>query len=136
MSIGISAKTRCNTSEFVDLLLSFEEMGRKSGMEVVSDMDNKTIDLRFTSNGLVEVRGHDTDSGVEVEFDCQTNILGPGFHKLVVDLLCDVAGQCGISFDVEDETDYYEHRDFSRMCRERLYAMAWPDSGPLGREVG
>lgn len=32
MSIGISAKTRCNTSEFVDLLLSFEEMGRKSGM--------------------------------------------------------------------------------------------------------
>ena len=66
MSIGISAKTRCNTSEFVDLLLSFEEMGRKSGMEVVSDMDNKTIDLRFTSNGLVEVRGHDTDSGVEV----------------------------------------------------------------------
>lgn len=128
MSIGISAKTRCNTSEFVDLLLSFEEMGRKSGMEVVSDMDNKTIDLRFTSNGLVEVRGHDTDSGVEVEFDCQTNILGPGFHKLVVDLLCDVAGQCGISFDVEDETDYYEHQDFSRMCREHF--MPW-----LGRIV-
>ena len=45
-----------------------------------------------------------------------------------MDLLCDVAGQCGISFDVEDETDYYEHQDFSRMCREHF--MPW-----LGRIV-
>ena len=61
MSIGISAKTRCNTSEFVDLLLSFKEMGHKSGMDVISDADAKTIDLRFTTNGLMEVRGHDTN---------------------------------------------------------------------------
>lgn len=53
MNIGISSKTRCNTSEFVDLLLSFKEMGHKSGMDVISDADAKTIDPRFAPNGLM-----------------------------------------------------------------------------------
>ncbi len=102
------------------MLLSFKEMGHKSGMDVISDVDAKTIDLRFTSNGLMEVRGHDTDYGIEVDVECQTNILGPGFHKLVVDLLDDVASQCGISFEVEDDTDYFEHRDFGIMYHEHF----------------
>ncbi|MCI9117737.1 MAG: hypothetical protein HFJ83_03570 [Muribaculaceae bacterium] len=56
-------------------------------MDVISDADAKTIDLRFTTNGLMEVRSHDIDYGIVADVECQTNILGPGFHKLVVDRL-------------------------------------------------
>ena len=37
-----------------------------------------------------------------------------------MDLLDDVASQCGISFDVEDDTDYFEHRDFGIMYHEHF----------------
>lgn len=121
MSIDISAVTRCNTSEFVDLLLSLEENGRAQGMEVQSDFDCKAMDLIYTSNGLIEVRGEDSGSGIEVHISSQTSILGPGYHKLVVDLLDRVSAQCGARFDVADDTDYYTHRDFGRMCREHFF---------------
>jgi len=51
------------------LLLSFKEMGHKSGMDVISDADAKTIDLRFTTNGLMEVRSHDIDYGIVADVE-------------------------------------------------------------------
>ena len=53
-----------------------------------------------------------------VEGECVSTPAGPGLHRAAVELL-DVLGLQKLS--VEDETEYYQHRDFERMCREHFY---------------
>lgn len=56
-----------------------------------------------------------------VSGECQTNLIGPGFHKCVVDILDELQEKIGIVFQVSDETNYYEDRDFKRMKSENFY---------------
>lgn len=54
----------------------------------------------------------------QVEADCQTTPAGPGFHKAALEL----AERLEIGeIEVDDETDYVNHRDFNRMCGEHFY---------------
>lgn len=53
-----------------------------------------------------------------VDADCQTTPAGPGFHKAALEL----AEKLGITEpEIDDETDYVNHRDFKRMCEEHYY---------------
>ncbi len=61
------------------------------------------------------------DSGLfgqwAVEGSCRSTPAGPGLHRAAVDAL----DELGIrDLTVEDETGYYDHRDFERMCREHF----------------
>ena len=49
---------------------------------------------------------------------CVSTPAGPGLHKAAVELLDGLDIQ---NLAVEDETEYYQHRDFERMCREHFY---------------
>lgn len=53
-----------------------------------------------------------------VEGSCYSTPAGPGFHKAAVEAL-DALGIQKLS--VEDETEYYQHRDFDRMLREHFH---------------
>lgn len=53
--------------------------------------------------------------------ECQTNLLGAGFHKAAIELTDELADLNGMPFEVEDETEYYDHRDFERMRSEHFY---------------
>ncbi len=53
-----------------------------------------------------------------VEAECQTSQVGAGFHKAALEVI-DALGIENMM--VDDETDYYSHRDFERMKREHFY---------------
>lgn len=55
--------------------------------------------------------------------DTQTNVAGPGFHAAVIDFLDDFITEGNYVLDIEDETGYCGHRDFTRMCEE--YYHKW-----------
>ncbi len=54
----------------------------------------------------------------EVEGSCCSTPAGPGLHQAAVEAL-DILGIQDLV--VEDETGYYDHRDFAQMCREHFY---------------
>lgn len=53
-----------------------------------------------------------------VEGQCQTTPAGPGLHKAAVEALDALPIQ---KLSVEDETEYYQHRDFDRMLQEHFH---------------
>lgn len=66
--------------------------------------------------------GFETEEGeVVVKGYCQTNLLGAGFHKAAIDLADELVDLNGYPFEMFDETEYYEHRDFERMRSEHFY---------------
>ena len=53
-----------------------------------------------------------------VEADCQTTPAGPGFHKAALE----AAEQLGIDVtEIDDETDYVNHRNFEKMQEEHFF---------------
>lgn len=54
----------------------------------------------------------------EVEGECQSTPAGPGLHKAAVEVLDALPIQ---KLHVEDETEYYQHRDFDKMLREHFH---------------
>lgn len=53
-----------------------------------------------------------------VEGSCYSTPAGPGLHKAAVEALDALGIQ---KLNVEDETEYYQHRDFDRMLREHFH---------------
>ena len=59
--------------------------------------------------------------GKQLSGDCQTNIVGPGFHGAVIHFLELFAARGELRLYVKDPTGYYADRDFERMTREYFY---------------
>lgn len=57
-------------------------------------------------------------SQYSVEGQCVTTPAGPGLHKAAVEALDGLSIQ---KLNVEDETEYFQHRDFDRMLREHFH---------------
>lgn len=53
--------------------------------------------------------------------DCQTNVAGPGFHQAAISFMDQYIRPSGLEFEVIDETNYYDHRDFNKMREEHFY---------------
>ena len=47
--------------------------------------------------------------------------MGAGFHKAAIDIVDELVELRDFSTEVEDDTEYYEHRDFERMRSEHFY---------------
>ena len=62
-----------------------------------------------------------TDNVISVNGDCQTNMLGPGFHKAAIEFIDRLQQATGTRFEVEDETDYYTERDFEAMKKKHFH---------------
>lgn len=62
-----------------------------------------------------------TDNVISVNGDCQTNMLGPGFHKAAIEFIDRIQQATGTRFEVEDETDYYTIRDFEAMKKKHFH---------------
>lgn len=66
--------------------------------------------------------GFETEEGeVVVKGYCQTNLLGAGFHKAAIELADELTDLNGYPYEIEDEAEYYDHRDFERMRSEHFY---------------
>lgn len=51
----------------------------------------------------------------KVTAEAQSNIAGPGLHKAIVDFIDELQQICKQKFHVNDETEYYDTRDFSAL---------------------
>lgn len=58
--------------------------------------------------------------------DCQTNLAGAGFHAAAIEFVDALAEEAALRVDMEDETDYYQDRDFEGMRETHFYR--WLDS--------
>lgn len=58
---------------------------------------------------------------IAVSCECQTNLLGAGFHKAAIEVVDELVDLNGFPFEVDDDTEYYGHRDFERMRSEHFY---------------
>lgn len=121
MALGLSFRGSCQlalpgstvgaVSEAVEAL--------RGRFDYVVHQDSPThILLEFCPMGLLRLR---VDGDVIVG-DAATTPAGPGFHKAVVDLLDELIGTAGLTLDVDDETEYWGHRDFDQLRQEHV---AW-----------
>lgn len=61
-------------------------------------------------------------SKAELFCEACTSTAGAGFHAAAIDFVDALAAAEKLDIAMEDETDYYTHRDFKRMRREHFYS--------------
>lgn len=152
MSIGFRLTTKCkNVSSFQKLL---DVVAARHEVSVSHTEDYS--ELSVCRLGNIFFNYEPTEDETVIIGDCQTNLLGAGFHKAAIDIVDEVMELRDFPFEVEDDMEYYEHRDFERMrsehfyhwlnaivelCQERMskdgsmYAICWDCHKYMPREV-
>lgn len=120
MSIGFSFTGRTRKPE------SLREYARKLAKEKGYGLMEGADGFRFKLCPMGELSVHwGKESGLfgqrEVSGECYSTPSGAGFHKAAVELLDDLGKGPLKLVSVEDETGYYEHREFERMREEHFY---------------
>ena len=117
MSIGFRLTTKCkNVSSFQKLL---DVVAARHEVSVSHTEDYS--ELSVCRLGNIFFNYEPTEAETVIIGDCQTNLLGAGFHKAAIDIVDEVMELRDFPFEVEDDTEYYEHRDFERMRSEHFY---------------
>lgn len=58
---------------------------------------------------------------VTLKGECVSTPAGPGFHAAAINFIDALQQSTGAVFQIEDETEYYQHRSFLRMRQEHFY---------------
>lgn len=74
------------------------------------------LTLEFCPMGLLSLR---VDGDV-IEGSAATTPAGPGFHRAVVELLGALAAAAHLRLEVDDETEFWTHRDFARLQQAHM----------------
>ncbi|MEY8318503.1 hypothetical protein AALB19_14480 [Oscillospiraceae bacterium 50-58] len=118
MSIGFTFTGRVKKPE--TLLVAAQKLAEERGYGVYQREDGLSLSL-CPLDGRVYVtwkKGSGLLSQWEVEGECVSTPAGPGLHKAAVETLDALPIQ---KLHVEDETEYFQHRDFDRMLREHFH---------------
>ncbi|WNY25505.1 hypothetical protein [Methanolapillus millepedarum] len=119
MSIGFSFQSGpCAPEKIRELFLILKNMSKKHDVEFLGSGNfDDAVFIHFCKAGDIVFWYED---GI-LRGDCQTNAAGPGFHAAAVDFLDVFMVKSKLDVLVDDETDYYSHRDFEKMRREHFY---------------
>ncbi len=87
--------------------------------------NKKYIYCEYEDESIISVC-HMGDIFVKVEnntatIDTSTNLLGAGYHKYICDFFAEIA-ELFIEVHIEDDTEYFQHRNFHRMKEEHFYS--------------
>ena len=118
MSIGFTFTGRVKKPEA--LLVAAQKLAEERGYGVYQREDGLSLSL-CPLDGRVYIswkKGSGLLSQWEVEGECVSTPAGPGLHQAAVEALDALPIQ---KLRVEDETEYYQHRDFHRMLREHFH---------------
>ena len=117
MSVGFSVAGSVNQIE--KMIQTARDIEEKQGCRI--GVGEEGMRIVFCPMGCLDVtwsRDEERPGKWLVESDCQTSQVGAGFHKAALEMI----EAFGIEdMSVDDETDYYNHRDFQRMKREHFY---------------
>lgn len=108
------------TVEKIDTLTrTAKRMAKKLAYEVTVYEDSMCVSLCPMGDLIFDWSADQERPGQwHVEMDCPTSPVGAGFHKAAIEF---VEGLGLRDMTVDDETQYYTHRDFDRMNREHFY---------------
>ena len=67
------------------------------------------------------IRDRDGDEWI-FKGDCQTNLVGAGFHKYAIEFIDAFQERLGKHMLIEDDTEYEGRRDFERMRKDHFYS--------------
>ncbi|RHN00151.1 hypothetical protein [Dielma fastidiosa] len=118
MSIGFSFETSVHDKKQVKQILS--ELCKERELGYDEDENNSGIHFCPLGNLYVEFI-QDGDEWI-FKGDCQTNLVGAGFHKYAIEFIDAFQERLGKHMLIEDDTEYEGRRDFERMRKEHFYS--------------
>lgn len=122
MGLGFTIHTKIKDIE--KFQQAVESQAVESGYNAEHDESSSTVSFCRLGDLFLNYQHEgegNTDNVISVNGDCQTNILGPGFHKAAVEFIDRLQQATGTRFEVEDETDYYTERDFEAMKKKHFH---------------
>ena len=122
MGLGFTIHTKIKDIE--KFQQAVESQAVESGYNAEHDESSSTVSFCRLGDLFLNYQHEgegNTDNVISVNGDCQTNILGPGFHKAAVEFIDRLQQATGTQFEVEDETDYYTERDFEAMKKKHFH---------------
>lgn len=122
MGLGFTIHTKIKDIE--KFQQAVESQAVESGYNAEHDESSSTVSFCRLGDLFLNYQHEgegNTDNVISVNGDCQTNMLGPGFHKAAIEFIDRLQQATGIRFEVEDETDYYTERDFEAMKKKHFH---------------
>lgn len=122
MGLGFTIHTKIKDIE--KFQQAVESQAVESGYNAEHDESSSTVSFCRLGDLFLNYQHEgegNADNVISVNGDCQTNILGPGFHKAAIEFIDRLQQATGIRFEVEDETDYYTERDFEAMKKKHFH---------------
>jgi len=115
MSIGFSFAGKVKTAE--SLVTPAKKLAQEKNYRLWIQEDGLRLAL-CPLGGDLYVNWNKESTQYTVAGSCCSTPAGPGLHQAAVEALDALPIQ---DLEVEDETGYYDHRDFERMCREHFH---------------
>lgn len=122
MGLGFTIHTKIKDIE--KFQQAVESQAVESGYNAKHDESSSTVSFCRLGDLFLNYQHEgegNTDNVISVNGDCQTNMLGPGFHKAAIEFIDRLQQATGTRFEVEDETDYYTERDFEAMKKKHFH---------------
>ena len=122
MGLGFTIHTKIKDIE--KFQQAVESQAVESGYNAEHDESSSTVSFCRLGDLFLNYQHEgegNADNVISVNGDCQTNMLGPGFHKAAIGFIDRLQQATGTRFEVEDETDYYTERDFEAMKKKHFH---------------
>ena len=122
MGLGFTIHTKIK--EIEKFQQTVESQAVESGYNAEHDESSSTVSFCRLGDLFLNYQHEgegNTDNVISVNGDCQTNMLGPGFHKAAIEFIDRLQQATRTRFEVEDETDYYTERDFEAMKKKHFH---------------
>ena len=122
MGLGFTIHTKIKDIE--KFQQAVESQAVESGYNAEHDESSSTVSFCRLGDLFLNYQHEgegNADNVISVNGDCQTNMLGPGFHKAAIEFIDRLQQATGTRFEVEDETDYYMERDFEAMKKKHFH---------------
>ena len=122
MGLGFTIHTKIKDIE--KFQQAVESQAVESGYNAEHDESSSTVSFCRLGDLFLNYQHEgegNTDNVISVNGDCQTNMLGPGFHKAAIEFIDRLQQATRTRFEVEDETDYYTERDFEAMKKKHFH---------------
>lgn len=121
--MGFGITIHAKSKNFKTFQKTVNKLATESSYEIACD-DSRAI-VQFCKMGTLYLtyersKGIFRDS-ISISGYCQTNLLGPGFHKAVVDFIDNLQKDTDNSMDIEDDTEYYSERDFEKLKTQHFH---------------
>lgn len=120
MSLGLEATGQIERLDINGLKKLVKSIAEHTELPFTTTFSDGHISVSLTDNGVISIDCLQNDDKLTIKIDAQTSIMGPGFHKIAVEFIDAISDLAEADFNVDDETEYYDLRDFERLKKEHF----------------